>query len=176
MRRLTWLVTAAGLVVAFYAPSAHAHGVIDAADPAIGARVQDPPESVVMTMTEAPAQGSIFLVTDGCDDEVSGLAQLSGDEVTIPIDAGEPGRWRVSFEALSSVDGHLVKGSYRFRVGGKKDCSAPETDTETPGEESPPPVAEGPGDEGSSFPIVPVALGTAGVIGIAVLARFMGTR
>lgn len=172
MRRFVWLVTAAGLVVAFYAASASAHGVIDAAEPAVGARIQGPPESVVLTMTEAPTQGSIFVVTDGCGDEVSGLAQLSGEEVTIPVEGGEPGPWRVRFEALSSVDGHLVEGGYRFRVAGNQDCSAPDED----GAESPPPIAGGPGDEGSSFPVVPVALGTAGVIGIAVLARFMGTR
>lgn len=176
MRRLVWLVTAAGLVVACYAPPARAHAVINTADPSIGARVRDAPETVFLTMTEAPAQGSIFVVTDGCDDEVSADAQLSGEEVTIPVAAGEPGRWRVSFEALSSVDGHLVEGSYRFRVAGQKDCSAPETEAPDEDEESPPPVAEGPGDEGSSFPVVPVALGTVGVIGIAVLARFMGAR
>lgn len=180
MRRLVWLATAVGLVVAFSAPPARAHGVIDNADPARGARVQDPPEAVVVTMTEAPVRGSVFVVTDGCGDEVSQEPQLSGQEVTIPIAAGEPGRWRVRFEALSSVDGHLVEGGYRFRVAGERDCSAPEDpETEAPDDddqESPPPVAEPPGDEGSSFPVVPVALGTVGIIGIAVLARFMGTR
>lgn len=151
-----------------------AHGDIESAHPTQGSKVSQPPREVSVHLAEPAAQGSTLVVTDGCKEQVGGEAQIDGEMFTVPIEGGRPGRWNVKVRSISSVDGHLVKESFSFTVRGKKDCSpeaAPtgndDTDDEVELGDPQPPLEN---DE-TSFPIVPFALGTVVLVGLAVALR-----
>lgn len=165
-----------GIALAVFAllvlPSAPAwaHGDIRSAHPAQGSTVGQPPREVSVHLAEPAAKGSALVVTDGCDREVGGEVQIDGEMLTLPIEDGRPGRWTVKVRSISSVDGHLVRQSFTFKVRGSKDCSAepsPDDDGDVELGDPQPPLEN---DE-TSFPIVPFALGTVVVIALAIALR-----
>jgi len=153
-----------------------AHGDIESAHPAQGSKVTKPPREVSVHLAEPAAQGSTLEVTDGCKESVGGEAQIDGEMFTIPIEDGRPGRWNVKVRSISSVDGHLVKESFSFTVKGKKDCSpeeSPDDDDSNSDDDDvelgdPQPPIE---NDETSFPVVPFALGTVVLIGLAIALR-----
>lgn len=160
---------------AFPAP-ASAHGDITSSTPEAGTRVKRPPRQVRLVLAEPAAAGSSLTVTDGCGDAVSGEPARDGQNFSVVIDGGRPGRWQVRLRSISSVDGHVIKDRFAFRVAGKRDCSEEAEDPpdgEDPGDEiatsSRPPIENE--DDGSSFPVVPFALGTVAVVGVALALR-----
>lgn len=166
-------VAAFALLVLSAGP-AGAHGAIESAHPTQGSKVGQPPREVSVHLAEPAAQGSTLVVTDGCKESVGGEAQIDGEMFTVPIQDGRPGRWNVKVRSISSVDGHLVKESFSFTVRGKKDCSAEESpnDDSDPDDDvelgDPQPPIE---NDETSFPIVPFALGTVVLIGLAIALR-----
>lgn len=128
-----------------------------------------------MILAEPAASGSTVVVTDGCEREVSSDAlDVKREILTAPINEGEPGRWSVNVRSISAVDGHAIKEAFTFRVAGQKDCSQeddvePETDI-SPDTSSREPI-ENPDQEGTSFPVVPFALGTIAVVAVALAVR-----
>lgn len=171
MRRL-----AAGFLLALLtSTTAGAHGVYTASSPKEGDRIGLIPHEVRVTLTEAPAQGSTIRVTDGCGRDVAEAVRLDGSDL-IGVVGGEihpePGRWKVAFRSISSVDGHASKDSYSFKVRGQRDCARAEgptvEETESPETSSKPPIAN---DESSSFPWIPFGLGTLVLVVVALVAR-----
>jgi hypothetical protein len=98
------------------------------------------------------------------------------------IDGGEPGKWRVEYRIISTVDGHPTSDGWSFAVQGKKDCSEPapeQTDDGTAPDDGAAggPTGEGDDeDDGSSFPVVPVAAGTVALVAVALLIRGRSTE
>lgn len=153
-----------------------AHGDVRDSSPAARTRVTKPPEEVILILAEPAAKGSVLIVTDGCEREVSTAIAIRREIVETVIDGGEPGRWRVAVRSISAVDGHVVKEAFTFRVAGKKDCSpgddaTPDDDTDISPDTSSRAPIDNPDPEGSSFPVVPFALGTVAVIAVAVAVR-----
>ncbi|MFP5351374.1 MAG: copper resistance protein CopC [Actinomycetota bacterium] len=144
-----------------------AHGAIRSAHPAQGSTVGQPPREVSVHLAEPAAKGSTLVVTDGCEREVGGMAQLDGEMLTTPIEDGRAGRWKVKVRSISSADGHVMRESFTFRVRGQKDCSEGSPDDDVELGEPQPPLEN---DE-TSFPVVPFALGTIVVIGLAIALR-----
>ena len=163
----------AAAVTVLGAGPAWGHGDIQSASPEEGAKVRRPPREVELVLAEPAASGSSLVVTDGCKEQVSGEPVADGNNYSAPIDGGRPGRWSVKLRSISSVDGHVIKAGYSFTVAGKKDCSTEPTpsddETEDANTSSRPPIANS--DEGSSFPVLPFALGTVALVGIAVALR-----
>ncbi len=161
----------AAIVIALALPAAAwAHGNRQVEDPAEGAKLKKPPATITMTLSETPAQGSVLRATDGCGRKVLGEVSVDGSDLVLSVSGGQPGKWNVSYRAVSAEDGHLTHGRYSFSVAGKKDCSQPETPADQ--------IAGGAGtrvesddDEGSSFPLVPFAIGTVVVVVAALLLR-----
>lgn len=164
----------AAALVAWAGSPAWGHGDIQSASPEDGARVRRPPREVALVLAEPPAAGSSLVVTDGCNEKVSGVPVADGDNYSVAVEGGRPGRWSVKLRSISSVDGHVIKAGYSFTVAGKKDCStepSPRDDeTGDTNTSSRAPIAN-PDDEGSGFPVVPFALGTVALVGIAVALR-----
>lgn len=171
--RAPWVIGVAMVLVGGFAGPASAHGDIASSTPEAGAKVKKPPRRVSLVLAEAPAKGSTVTVTDGCGDEVSGEPQLNGDTIAVATDGDRPGRWKVQLRSISSVDGHAITDRFAFQVAGRRDCSdeveEPEDDVEEPDTSSRPPIEND--DDGSGFPVVPFALGTVAVIGVAVALR-----
>lgn len=174
-RRTIALTLAAGVFVALGTAPAAAHGDISSSSPEAGARLKKPPRQVRLVLAERPGRGSTLTVIDGCGDAVSAKPQLDGDAISVAADGGRPGRWQVRLRSISSADGHAISDRFAFRVAGKRDCSKqvkgddPEDGESAVDTSSRAPIEND--EQGTSFPIVPFALGTVVVVGVAIALR-----
>lgn len=171
------LACLAGLALLPGPALAHAEKAV--LDPQEGSRVERAPAEVTISFTEPPTTDARVVVVDGCGNQVQTAVAVSNREAVATIAAGaQPGRWRVAWDVISAVDGHATKGQARFTVAGEPDCSA---QSPAPAQTQPEPdqtrAAPAPpaGDEGG-FPLVPLALGGAGIVAVALLLRLSGGR
>jgi copper resistance protein C len=181
MRRATLLLAAA--LVAVFPTAALAHGEIESTIPEADATLKKPPNHLIINFTEAPTKDAVFKVVDGCGTNVIDQAEVQERVGHIFLTSGaQPGKWKVSYKIVSAVDGHPTKGGYGLTVKGQTDCSEPDGSGNgggngnggnggagAAGDTGAPAGAET--DDGGSFPIVPVALGTIAVVALAFLAR-----
>lgn len=177
LKRLS-AATAFAAVVLGLPGTALAHGDVRDSSPSAGTIVTKPPQEVVVILAEPASDGSTVVVTDGCEREVSGKVDTRRNILQTPIEGGVPGRWMVSVRSISAVDGHVIKEAFTFRVDGKKDCAAdedddvePDDDTDVSPDTSSRAPIDNPDSGGTSFPVVPFALGTVAVIAVALAVR-----
>lgn len=174
MRRVCVLLGALVWTLLVVAP-AFGHGDLQGTSPEDGSTVPKPPGRVSITLTEAPTRGAEASATDGCKRDVASAVSVDGSDIVVTIDGGEPGRWKVTYRAVSSVDGHQTKGKVGFEVAGKKDCSS--GDAEEPEDEidaaDDPGIVENPNppDEGGMSWLLWVAVGTVALVIVAFLVR-----
>ena len=158
------LVTLSAVVVVGTAAPAWGHATLEGSEPAAGAKVDAVPATVGMSFAEPPTKDSKVTITDGCKRDVAGTLDILNSEIDATVVAGaQPGRWRVEATVVSAVDGHATTSDFSFRVTGTADCSMP---TERPTEQAAPP-----NEDSSSLPVVPLAVATAALVGVALLAR-----
>ena len=156
------------------AAPAFAHGDLQGSNPEGGSSIAKRPKRISLTLTEPPGPGTTVRVTDGCKRNVPARVDQSGQDVTAAVSQGEPGRWHVRFRAVSSIDGHTSKGGIRFTVRGKKDCSKDGSDVEIDGGSDT--LIESEESTGSTFPVVPVVIGSAVLIGVAFVLRKISSQ
>ncbi len=198
-----WLAPAAVLVMACAALPAYAHGEVRSMSPKADSFVHSPPRAIRVTLTEAPTRDAVVQAKDGCGKQVVTTVSVAKATMTGEVsDGAQPGRWTVSWRAISTVDGHPTEGKFSFRVHGRTDCSGggeqpspaadptPDATEASPAEEptdsSPAPTptesdvdldaAPASDEDGGGFPAVPVAIGGALIVGVAVIARIVGAR
>lgn len=148
------------IVVASSAP-AFGHAALTKATPKDGARLDRVPGTVQIDYAEPPTTDSKFTVMDGCGRDVARNVEILNQSITADVDSGQPGNWQVEWAVVSAVDGHLTKEGVAFTVEGEADCDrAAAEDIPTDDEES-----------GSSFPVVPVVIGTLLIVGVAIAVR-----
>jgi hypothetical protein len=104
------------------------------------------------------------------------------------VAGARPGRWRIGYRTVSSVDGHETFGRYSFTVAGRPACGGHHHGHHGNGDEKPanvenPGADDGPGDdsdgqaittsdgEGSSSPGAIVALVAGGAVVAALVVR-----
>lgn len=174
----TMVAGVVALLLALIAGPAAAHGEKVKTDPPEGTGLKIPPGSVSVTLSEAPTAQAKLQVVDGCGRQVARSVKVQGSDIVASVSNAEPGRWKASFRAISSVDGHESEDTWTFAVAGKKDCSKDEPsggdesgdddeieqETEATGDTAP-------ADEGSGFPVVPVAIGAVVLLVAAFLVR-----
>lgn len=127
--------------------------------------------------TEAPTADNRFEVIDGCGDDV--LAQVGGEgtNAELAVSGGRPGKWRVTYNVISSEDGHNSRGAFGFTVAGKRDCSDPEpAATDSPEIGSPPPPIAHDDADPASFPVLPVLIGGGAIVALAAAVRIFSAR
>ncbi len=100
---------------------AEAHAILIRSDPPVNARLQDPPPVVSAFFSEAlDTRLSSLKVVNGEGKQVdSGQTSFGPDAAQMSVTIPEPlppGFYAVLWQTLSSVDGHLLKGSYPFTV------------------------------------------------------------
>ena len=148
------------------------HGDLQGMSPEDGAKLGKAPREIRVTLTEAPTRGPQARVTDGCKRPVSGRASVDGNDIVIALRDGEPGKWNVSYRAISSVDGHQTRGKLDFTVRGTKDCTLDEPEDEIDAGDSPGIIENpNPPDEGSNAWIIWLVGGTVAVAGLAFFVR-----
>src|SRR2546426_6828867 len=118
-------VTAAGaaLVVAIgLASPAMAHALLASSQPAAGSNLSSAPTEVVLTFAEAPDPklSSVQVLSSTGTSVTTGPATgVAGSptKLRVGLKALQPGVYTVAWTTVSSVDGHLARGSFAFGVG-----------------------------------------------------------
>lgn len=108
------------LIASLTTSAAHAHAMLDAASPRVGAKVAAPPTEISLTFSER-VEASLSTIS---------LSASSGDDVALSETGNgasshvlvarilrplNPGRYRVRWSVLSS-DGHSTAGDFVFTV------------------------------------------------------------
>jgi methionine-rich copper-binding protein CopC len=171
------VVVIAGVAVALsISTPALGHADVEEMTPSANSRVRKSPREVKLVLAEPPGPGSTLQVRDGCRANV--VEDVVADEgesiLSAALARGEPGRWRVRFQSISAVDGHLVRGGFKFTVAGKHRCGEGKNkgDGGTTRQGQAGDLPRDSDESGSSsLPVVPLALGTAALVGIALVAR-----
>ncbi|HMA35991.1 MAG TPA: copper resistance protein CopC, partial [Chloroflexia bacterium] len=164
MRRRTFLSASllAGWLWLLLGTAAGAHSLLVSSNPSAGAQLTQPPASVQMTFSEgAVPEFSSFAVIDRARHhyEVAQPPVIDPQKgvVTVALQPNLPsGVYIVQWKVVSSVDGHLTRGSFAFSVaGGAPPPSAGPAATPLPGGGAVP------------TPLPPVDLPTANTTGAA---------
>jgi len=113
LRALILAVAIAGVPL----PAA-AHAFLERASPSAGQNLRESPARVELYFSEAlEASFSEVRVTDALGRDTSaGPLVVSGNEMDLPLKRLPPGRYRVTWHAVS-VDTHRTEGKYNFLVG-----------------------------------------------------------
>ena len=126
-------LTAAALAVALLtpgamlAPAALAHSELVSSDPADGATLDAPPQTVSFTFNEALMPDFVrFIGTDpsGATGDLP-VSSVDGPTATIDWPAGAPGgEWRVNYRVVSQ-DGHPIEGGITFTYAAASPTASP---------------------------------------------------
>lgn len=146
------------------APTASAHTVLTATDPAADSTVSSGPTRVTATFNEALQPTFAAMTVVGPDGNLwsDGDAAVNDATVTVPLrPLGPAGRYTVNYR-VTSDDGHVVTGSWSFTVT-------------APGSGQPGPAVEPPRSD-DRIPLWPLAIGAAILIAGAALWRARSRR
>jgi len=117
MTMRAWILAFAVMAVPL---PAMAHAFLERASPAAGENVHLSPARIELHFSEMlEGAFSSITVTDAAGRDVSaGPSAASGSELSLPLKNLGPGRYRVSWHAVS-VDTHRSEGKYNFLVAPK---------------------------------------------------------
>ena len=116
------VVSAAAVLAVLHATPALAHAELGRAEPADGEQLAVAPSGVRLDFTERLAPESRVTVVDSCRHEVDAGTSVRGTRILADVRPGQPGTWRVSYDVVSSDDGHQSAGGYSFTVLGDPHC------------------------------------------------------
>ena len=120
-------------------PTAHAHSELVSSDPADGATLDAPPETVSFTFNEPLLPDFVrFIATDpsGQTGDVP-VASVDGPTATIDWPQAAPGgEWTVSYRVVSQ-DGHPVEGGITFTYAAASPSPAPPSSSAAPTSQAP---------------------------------------
>jgi methionine-rich copper-binding protein CopC len=169
----------AGLALLLGSAPAFAHTRLESSDPADGASLDTPPQSVTLTFNEAiPADFSTVTVIgpDGVAYQTGPVTTVDGKVSTAVSPLGPAGRYEIGYRVVSD-DGHPVAGSVSFTLTRPATptttaAAAPTTgDGRTAAAPAPVPAtaaASSPADGG--MPIWPWVVGAVVLVGAGVVA------
>jgi hypothetical protein len=105
------------LALFFGSTIAHAHALLEHADPGAGAVLSAAPRDVTLDLSEAlePSFSSIAVADAAGRSVTSAPSAASGTQMQVPLKPLAPGTYRVTWRALS-VDTHRTQGSFIFTV------------------------------------------------------------
>jgi methionine-rich copper-binding protein CopC len=144
-------MTAAALVTWSAAP-ASAHAQLIGSDPAAGSTIHALPEAVTLTFSDAlvtagGGEGNHITVIDPMHGIISAAhTDVSGTVVSTVLSPSMvmDGTYHVSFRVVST-DGHVVEGTFTFRIDASVSSSVPEADLAASGHATLSVAATGPG-------------------------------
>lgn len=111
MRRIALIAAIVGLT-----SPAMAHAFLETASPAAGENLRAP-SRVELHFSEQlePSFSAVTVTDEGGADAGAGLSVANGDNMTLALKPLKPGRYRVTWHAVS-VDTHRTEGKYNFLV------------------------------------------------------------
>ena len=116
--RIRSFIASLELLLLFGSVTAHAHALLDRADPRVGSTVNAASREVSLSFSQTlEAAFSTIEVTDASGQRVDeGKPSIEGNVMRVPLRAILPGTYRVKWHVLS-VDTHTTEGAFSFRVG-----------------------------------------------------------
>lgn len=182
-RRIAAVTTLAWVLLAMTAGPAAAHSEYLDSSPKPDEVLSEVPGEIVVTLTEPPTKDSGIVAKDPCGNVAEDVSVKNNDIIATISSIAQPGEWRIKWEDISAVDGHSMTGTFKFSVTGEADCTAEEPTPDPTETDAGEVVDSSAGDdstlassEGSSFPVVPVVLGGAGLVALALIGRTLGSR
>lgn len=126
---VTRLLVALAATVAVLLPGAPAlaHNALAEATPAKGSTVKKAPTSVKLKFLQKLNPEYTTIVLSGAAKVETSDPQVEGATGTITFDALTNGAYTVAYQVVS-LDGHTVKGSYKFTVADPSATTAPATE------------------------------------------------
>ena len=124
------------LVVTLACPAgASAHAELVRAEPPVDSTIIAPPGELHLYFTEEVATSdpapSVRVLDENGNEQVVTVVP-NGRELTVTVPSLSPGVWTVSWSVKSVTDGHILSGTYAFRIGGGIPAGAATTSGETP--------------------------------------------
>lgn len=107
----------AAIGIAAMSVPAMAHAILQRANPSAGQALRTGPAKIELHFSETlEGAFSAITVTDAAGrDMAAGAMVANGAELDLPLKTLKPGRYRVSWHAVS-VDAHRTEGKYNFLV------------------------------------------------------------
>ena len=103
-------------VIAGFGGPAMAHAFLETASPAAGANLHAPARiELHFSETLEPSFSAVTVTDESGADAGAGLSVVAGDDMTLALKPLKPGRYRVTWHAVS-VDTHRTEGKYNFLV------------------------------------------------------------
>lgn len=166
------LLTGMALTGMAGAVPATAHTALEASTPEDGARLDAPPEQIVLDFTESVRTrlSRVSVRGPGGEQFEQGATQSAADKVTQPVrPLGAAGEYEIVFRVVAA-DGHPLTGTVRFTMSrpGPGAAAAPSAGQQPPGAAIPDNAADSAADDGG----VPWVF--LGVVGFAVAAFVVG--
>jgi len=104
------------VIVMGLAGPAMAHAFLEKASPAAGENLRAPARiELHFSETLEPSFSAVTVTDESGVDMGAGPSATSGDDMTLALKPLKPGRYRVSWHAVS-VDAHRTEGKYNFLV------------------------------------------------------------
>jgi len=121
MKRVIAVLVLAALFLVGAAGAASAHANLASSDPANGATLPNPPSQIRLTFTEPPdpTLSKVIVLDSGGTKLATGAPSLVPPRtlvVSMPSDVPD-GVYTVSWQAVSTVDGHVTADVFAFGVG-----------------------------------------------------------
>jgi methionine-rich copper-binding protein CopC len=97
--------------------NAHAHAMLDHADPRVGSTANAAPREVSLSFTQnlEPAFSTIEVTGPAGQRVDDGKPRIDGKVMRVPLRADQPGTYQVKWRVLS-VDTHTTEGAFSFKV------------------------------------------------------------
>jgi methionine-rich copper-binding protein CopC len=116
--RIPSILISLTLLVVVASAGAHAHAMLDHADPRVGSIVNAAPHEVSLSFTQnlEPAFSTMEVTGPSGQRMDEGEPRIDGNVMRVPVRADQPGTYRVKWRVLS-VDTHTTEGAFSFKVG-----------------------------------------------------------
>lgn len=110
-------IVIASALLAGIVSGASAHAFLKRASPSAGQNLHASPGRIEMHFSEAlePSFSDVRVTDKNGHDMAAGASVAKGTEMDLPLQTLPPGRYRVSWHAVS-VDTHRTEGKYNFLV------------------------------------------------------------
>jgi len=109
-----------GVVLSIWMAAAYAHAHLHKSTPADGSVITVSPPNIVLSFSEAAHLTAAWIQKGGEPKQKLGpLPEKASVEVTVPMPALTPGRYVVSWRAVSD-DGHVMPGEIHFTLSADK--------------------------------------------------------
>lgn len=126
MRRIPVVFLLAVVALLTLAAPAWAHTELSSTAPAADASPRNAPDAVTLTFTQEVDERLATVTVRGPGGAIvsTGQPQRDGLALVQPVQDAAAGRYQVEWRAAAG-DGHILRGSYAFRVGGGGTADAP---------------------------------------------------